>query len=84
MSCELPVVVLDRGSLPELVIDRVCGCLCDPSDREGFARKALLLLSDSILRQKVGVAHRQRVDRLFRWEQRAASTTRVYDEMLRG
>ncbi len=82
MSCELPVVVSDRGSLPELVVDGEGGFLCDPSDRENFARRALLLLSDPALRRKFGSANRARVERLFRWDACAAATARVYEEVL--
>lgn len=82
MSCELPVVVSNRGSLPELVTDGEGGFLCDPSDRESLVRKVLLLLSDPALRRKFGAANRQRVDRLFRWNQCAAATARVYEEVL--
>ncbi len=82
MSCELPVVVSDRGSLPELVADGEGGFLCDPSRPEGFVRKTLLLLSDPMLRRKFGSANRQRVDRLFRWDHCAAATARIYEEVV--
>ncbi len=82
MSCELPVVVSDRGSLPELVIDGEGGFLCDPSDGESFVRKVLLLLSDPVLRRRFGSANSQRVDRLFRWDHCAAATVRIYEEVL--
>ncbi len=84
MSCELPVVVSDRGSLPELVLDGEGGFLCDPSDRGSFVQKALLLFSDPMLRQKFGVANRLRVDRLFRWDRCATATAQVYEEVLGG
>jgi glycosyltransferase involved in cell wall biosynthesis len=82
MSSELPVVVSARGSLPELVVDGDGGFLCDPSDHEAFVRRVLLLLSDAMLRQKFGVANRERVDWLFRWDQCAATTARIYEEVL--
>ncbi|MBI4591553.1 MAG: glycosyltransferase family 4 protein [Candidatus Rokubacteria bacterium] len=84
MSCELPVVVSDRGSLPELVADGEGGFLCDPSDRENFVRKLLLLLGDAMLRRKFGLANRQRVDRWFRWDRCASATARVYEEVIDG
>ena len=54
MSCELPVVVSDRGSLPELVVDGEGGFLVDPSDHDAFVRKTLLLCADPMLRKKLG------------------------------
>lgn len=82
MSCQLPVVVSDRGSLPELVVDGEGGFLCDPSDRDGFVRKTLLLCADPHLRRKFGAANAERVDRSFRWEHCAATTTRIYEAVL--
>lgn len=83
MSCELPVVVSNRGSLPELVVDGEGGFLVDPSDREAFVRKALLLCADPMLRRKLGAASAERVDRRFRWDHCAATTARIYEEVLR-
>lgn len=82
MSCELPVVVSDRGSLPELVVDGEGGFLVDPADRDGFARKALLLSGDPLLRRKLGSANGERVERLYRWDHCARATARVYEEVL--
>ena len=82
MSCGLPVVVSDRGSLPELVVDGEGGFLCDPGDRPAFVQKTLLLLSDAGLRRKLGAANQERVDRRFRWETCAAGTARVYEDVL--
>jgi 1,4-alpha-glucan branching enzyme len=82
MSCGLPVVVSNRGSLPELVLDGEGGFLCDPEDAPAFASRALQLLSDPALREKFGSANRERVDRLFRWDHCAENTKRVYEEVL--
>ncbi len=82
MSCELPVVVSNRGSLPELVVDGEGGFTVDPSDRAEFARKVLLLCRDALLRRKFGAANGERVERLFRWDHCARSTARVYEEVL--
>ncbi len=82
MSCGLPVVVSDRGSLPELVVDGEGGFLVDPSDRDAFVRRALLLCGDPMLRRKLGTANAERVDRFFRWDHCAAATARAYEEVL--
>lgn len=84
MSCELPVVVSDRGSLPELVADGDGGFLCEPSVRGRFVERALLLLADPALRRKFGAANRERVDRMFRWEHSVEATARVYEEVVDG
>jgi len=82
MSCELPVVASDRGSLPELVPDGEGGFLCDPANRDSFVRSVLHLLSDAGLREKFGRANRVRVDRMFRWDHCVEGTKRVYEEVV--
>jgi glycosyltransferase involved in cell wall biosynthesis len=84
MSCELPVVTSDRGSLPELVVEGEGGFVCDPARPARFTRALLTLLDDPVLRRKFGAANRERVDRLFRWDHCAAGTARVYEEVLDG
>jgi glycosyltransferase involved in cell wall biosynthesis len=84
MACERPVVVSNRGSLPEVVAAGEGGFLCEPDDAGGFARAVLEVLGDERLRQKFGAANRARVTQLFRWERAAAQVTRVYEEVLDG
>lgn len=84
MACERPVVVSNRGSLPEVVAAGEGGFLCEPDDVAGFAKAALELLADERLSQKFGAANRARVDRLFRWERAAAEVKRIYEEVLDG
>ncbi len=82
MSCELPVVISDRGSLPELALDGEGGFVCEAGDRDAFVAKVLLLLQDKALRDKFGAANRERVDRMFRWDHCAAATARIYEDVL--
>lgn len=82
MACALPVIVSDRGSLPELVGDGEGGFVCDLADRGAFVRSVLRLASEADLRRKFGTANRERVDRMFRWDLCAAATARVYEEVL--
>ena len=82
MSCGLPAVISNRGSLPELLCDGEGGFVCDPGQRATFVRSVLRLTSEPDLRRKFGMANRERVDRLFRWDLCAAATARVYDEVL--
>ena len=82
MSCGLPAIISNRGSLPELLCDGEGGFVCDPADRGAFVRSVLRLASEADLREKLGSANRERVDRMFRWDLCAAATARVYDEVL--
>ena len=82
MSCELPVIVADRGSLPELVVDGDGGFVCRLDDADAFVRKTLRLLAEPLLRRKLGAANSARVNRLFRWDVCSAATARIYEETL--
>ena len=82
MSCGLPVVVSNRGSLPELVVPGAGGILADPTDRGAFVRGIRTLLDDGGVRQRFGSANRERVERLFRWDICAAATARVYEDVV--
>ena len=82
MSSGLPVVASRAASIPELVVDGEGGFVCEPTDPEAFAEKLGLLLGDRPLREKLGHANRERVERLFRWERCVEGTRRVYEETL--
>jgi glycogen synthase len=82
MSCGLPVLISDRGSLPELVAPAADGLVADPTDRGAFVRGILTLLGDGTIRRRFGSANRERVERRFRWDVCAATTARVYEEVL--
>jgi len=80
MSCGLPVVASDRGSIPEVLVDGEGGFLVDPAAPERFAERLSVLLAESGLRAALGKANRARVDARFRWDRCVASTAAVYEE----
>jgi len=82
MSSGVPVVASDRGSIPELVADGEAGFVADPGRPEGFVEPLLRLLADPGLRDKLGRAARERVERLFRWDRCVDGTRRVYERVL--
>jgi len=82
MSCGLPVVASDRGSIPELLVDGEGGFLCDPRRPDTFAMRLSLLLADAGLRDKLGRANEARVQQLFRWDRCARQTLDVYERVL--
>lgn len=81
MACGTPVVVSNRGSLPEVVGD--AGLLVEPHDIEGIARAAERLTTDTDLRADLIRRGRERA-RAFTWERTARETLAVYEEVLRG
>jgi len=82
MSCGLPVVVSDRGALPELVVDGAGGFVCPHDDAGPLARRILDLLGDAELRGRFGHFNRARVDRHFRWERASRRVWEIYQEVL--
>jgi glycosyltransferase involved in cell wall biosynthesis len=68
MASGIPVIASRIGGLPYTVTDGVTGLLCEPSDPDDLARKITLLLDDSDLRRRMGLAGRKRFDEDFRWE----------------
>jgi phosphatidyl-myo-inositol dimannoside synthase len=82
MSCGLPVVVSDRGALPELVVDGEGGFVCRHDDAGELARRILLLLGDPELRRRLGGFNRERIDRHFRWERASRRVLEIYQEVL--
>ncbi len=84
MSSALPVIASNRGSIPELVADGETGFVCDPVEPGRFVERLLPLLGDPAMREKLGRAGRDRVERLFRWERCVEATRRVYEQAVEG
>jgi glycosyltransferase involved in cell wall biosynthesis len=82
MSSGLPVVVSNRGSIPELVVDGEGGFVSDPTDPARFAERLRLLLGDAALRRKLGQANAARIEERFRWDRCVDGTRRVYEATL--
>jgi glycosyltransferase involved in cell wall biosynthesis len=80
MAAGLPVVVTDAGAAREQVEDGTNGFVVGRDDESGFAERVIRLVRNKALRQKMGVASRQRWERLFKVERQAE----VYWETYRG
>jgi phosphatidylinositol alpha-1,6-mannosyltransferase len=80
MSCGLPVVGSDRGSIPEILVDGEGGFLVDPAAPERFADRLSTLLANPGRRAMFGRANRARIDARFRWDRCVAGTAAVYEE----
>jgi glycosyltransferase involved in cell wall biosynthesis len=62
-ACGVPVVAFANGGIPELVRPGITGFLVEPLDREAFVDSMARLLDDEALRQSMGAAARQHVER---------------------
>lgn len=61
MAMEKPVVAVNNGGTPEVVLDGECGLLSPPWDVPALTRNILRLLRDPELCKRMGRAGRQRV-----------------------
>jgi glycosyltransferase involved in cell wall biosynthesis len=65
MAAGKPAITTATSSMPEIVADGETGFLIQPGDTEGLASRAVQLLQDSALRQRLGRAAQQRVGTMF-------------------
>jgi glycosyltransferase involved in cell wall biosynthesis len=85
MSCGLPVIANAAGALPEVVgTDGAAGRLVPPRDPAALAAAVQDLLSDPERLARMGLAARQRVERVFRWSDAAAGIAEVLAETVRA
>ena len=68
MASELPVIATCISGNEELVTDGITGCLVPAEDIEALQGALQKILSDSTLRQQMGIASRRRVEENYSWE----------------
>ena len=77
MACAVPVVATDVGGNPELV-DRESGICVPPGDPAALSAALAQLSADRALRQRMGLAGRQRVESTYSWERSMRELESVY------
>ncbi len=78
MAAGLPVVATRGGALPEIVVEGETGFLVERGDSAGLSAAIARLLADPALRAKMGAAGRERVRKLFTWDQSVARLSELY------
>jgi len=81
MTMGKPVVVANRGILPELVEDGVSGLVVEDTP-EGLAKATLQLLRHPELREEMGKAAYQKAYQEFRLDRQGEAVERFYQEMI--
>jgi glycosyltransferase involved in cell wall biosynthesis len=82
MACGVPVIANAAGALPEVVgSDGSAGLIVPPRNPPALAAAIAELLADPARMGRMGRAARERVLRLFRWEQAAADLVQVFEEV---
>jgi glycosyltransferase involved in cell wall biosynthesis len=82
MSCGLPVLVANRGALPELVGGGVGAAVIDPEKPREIIEGVAGFLRSHERRAEGGRTNRARVDALFRWDRAVSRVREVYGETL--
>lgn len=82
MIAGVPVVVSDRGSLPELVRDGKTGRVTTVNNAEPMAAAIAELLDDADLRRKLGAAGKHHAEKHFTWAACAEQTEAAYRAVL--
>lgn len=84
MAMQKPVVALDNGGTPEVVVHGETGLLSSPWDIPELADNILRLLRDPALRARMGHQGRERMLRYFTPDRMAAEAGSAYERILTG
>lgn len=84
LASEVPVIATRSGGLPEVVPDGEVGYLLDVGDVDGMTERALEILSDRALRERMGRAGRALAESKFSTERVIPQYVAMYERVLRG
>ena len=82
LACGRPVVTTDTSALPEVVDQGQNGYLCPRDDVLSYAARVRELGEDAGLRRRFGEHGREKVARMFGYDQLAGGLLAVYEQLL--
>jgi glycosyltransferase involved in cell wall biosynthesis len=82
MAAGKPVVATKTSSIPEIVVENICGILFPPEDDESIANALMKLISDPELKIKYGEAGRKIVSEKFTIGRMINDYEYVFNELL--
>jgi glycosyltransferase involved in cell wall biosynthesis len=82
MAVGLPIVTTDVAGTSELVLDGQTGYVVPQGDVDRLAQGLMTLLADQQLRQRMGQAGRERIEREFSFTQRLQCIEALYARVL--
>lgn len=82
-SCGKPVVVSNVGGLPEVVEDGVSGFVVPPRNSQKTAEAIEKLVLDESLREQIGQNGRERVKRLYDWDDNVKQMIKIYEKLIK-
>lgn len=80
MLAGLPVVSTKLSAIPEVVEDEVTGFLVTEKDEEALAEKLEILIKESPLRETLGKAGREKILKMFSYENTVSKLERLLKE----
>lgn len=80
MSCGMPVIATDGGSLPEVVGD--AGVIVPHSNPPALAKAIADLLDDPERQHRLAAASRERILKHFKWERAAREVVAIYRQAI--
>jgi len=83
MACEKPVVVSNKGGLPEVVENGVTGFVVPAENPEAAASALETLIMNKDLRELMGKKGRERVAKLYNWEENVSKMIEIYKKLLK-
>lgn len=81
MSCGLPVVAINSGGVPEIVVDNVTGILVPPGDIPALADAILYIKKNPKEARRMGENGRKRTERYFSIEKNVCLTEEIYRKL---
>ena len=84
MSCEVPVIAYGIGGLPELVVDGETGYLAPFAELEALAERAVRILTDAELANRMAMLGRARAVERFGRDQIVSRYEEYYQQVLDG
>lgn len=81
MASRKPVVGTNVGGTPDTITDGLNGFLVNSRDSAGLAERIVWLLKDSRLREEMGKAGREMVERKFNMQERINRIIKLYDSL---
>lgn len=84
MACGLPIVASNNSAIPELVIDKKGGLLCEAHDADAFALAINTLADSTVLCREMGEFNRSKVESEFTLDRMVSSYSELFEEVLSG
>jgi len=82
VACGKPVITTNCSALPELIIDKRGGFLCEMDNVNDFVEKIKILSENKNLVEKMGQFNRQRAIKKFNLKKMEKKYQQLYDKLV--